>query len=662
MAIDKNEIEKRPLTTNKLDIVWNKRVFFEKYAIVSYYSKTLKNIAYEQLATAQKISVAGLWAKWTKDDKSSQKFFVLTQKNRVNEVVKDLRTHPELYVSSDNLENYDEDVQLRIIASLTVNSLASSKNKMIYSNGVLFLCDELNFLVPRSSQELVCLKITIDSYLHLVAETTTFIHPRSINELKKNIYNVFHLSRVKDGNWWPGMSIQPITSKDIDLNKVYLEEYYIQGKWSTSSRNLVNYWPYDKLKFNHGKLFAMTQVIGSVNEMFDSMVHLSFHQIKKFDYEECNTSKETLPLLVKYMTGRTIYFDDPFKNTDSKELVRQLQENIKDEKLLGNVMHFSDKPTANNLIIRLCEEKDEKVPISYYSQAEKRELNDFCFAVQHVTLPLNKEVKCSRAETRRDLLDLLVKDCNTKFVMPEELIPATNGWEFIRYKINKGFIKGASLIIDHDGKMTYKRIGFKGDILDMDYEEFIQKWLCYDQPEKFNGYQDYMAMKKGGNVYMIIDTGEIPILDAAMIDKAYHLIESGEKKSRTFMKNKDEAPKYLRGYIGLNMWKSEDLEGNPESAYSYISGFFWGLLNLSQGNMDRVPRVRKLFILKQEHPEQVESHIQEIKDLLKAGFGRWNEYMTYPYPFKFLQEYLDYASEVSYSCHWSEITRNKELD
>ena len=45
----------------------------------------------------------------------------------------------------------------------------------------------------------------------------------------------------------------------------------------------------------------------------------------------------------------------------------------------------------------------------------------------------------------------------------------------------------------------------------------------------------------------------------------------------------------------------------------------------------------------------------EIVEMLKFGFGRWNELMTYPFPFKFLQVYLDNANEIAFSKHWCEI-------
>lgn len=62
--------------------------------------------------------------------------------------------------------------------------------------------------------------------------------------------------------------------------------------------------------------------------------------------------------------------------------------------------------------------------------------------------------------------------------------------------------------------------------------------------------------------------------------------------------------------------------------------------------MDKMPRARRIFVLNKSNPETVENEIMEIASMLKFGFGRWNELMTYPFPFKFLQEYLDDACET----------------
>ena len=57
MKLDFEEIKSWPLTTNKIEVVFDKEKFFLEYSIVSYYSfdKEYKNLAYEQLAFYVKI-------------------------------------------------------------------------------------------------------------------------------------------------------------------------------------------------------------------------------------------------------------------------------------------------------------------------------------------------------------------------------------------------------------------------------------------------------------------------------------------------------------------------------------------------------------------------------------------------------------------------------
>ena len=104
------------------------------------------------------------------------------------------------------------------------------------------------------------------------------------------------------------------------------------------------------------------------------------------------------------------------------------------------------------------------------------------------------------------------------------------------------------------------------------------------------------------------------------------------------------------------------MDGEPEGSYSYIVGTNNDSLQIKNGTkMDRMPRARRIFILHKEHPELVESQILEISGMLKLGLGRWNEMMTYPFPFKFLREYLDNASETVFCIHWNEINSKTDL-
>lgn len=245
--------------------------------------------------------------------------------------------------------------------------------------------------------------------------------------------------------------------------------------------------------------------------------------------------------------------------------------------------------------------------------------------------------------------------------MPKELTELITDWKFFRYKINEGFVHGASLAVNITGTMSIQEYGLSQNSLGEEFEQFVHDNLRYNDYDKIRGGRDYMAMEKNGNVYLIIDTEEIPILDANLIDEGYgKVVNEGETIS--MFKRKKVAHEYLRGYIGFHLWKSDGIDGEANGSYSYISGTNSENMQIMQNTkMDKMPRARRIFVLNQENPESVENEIMEIASMLKFGFGRWNELMTYPFPFKFLQEYLDDACETVFSKHWKDITYKGEL-
>lgn len=281
-------------------------------------------------------------------------------------------------------------------------------------------------------------------------------------------------------------------------------------------------------------------------------------------------------------------------------------------------------------------------------------------ALQHKIFYNNeKKDKFDKTEARRILIELLVKDCLINRNMPSDMSKLIQGWEFIRYKINQGNIIGASLSMDSNHRMNIRSLGFSP--YEDDFESFVKNELNYEQTERIKGARDYMAIKNKGNVFMIIDTDEIPILDVSLIDAEYNEIIN-KKKPLAFFKRKKEAHKYLRGYVGFHLWKTEGIDGEPNGSYSYIAGTNNDSIQIMPATkMDKMPRARRIFVLHKEHPELVEQQIMDISNMLKFGFGRWNELMTYPFPFKYLQEYLDDQAETSFGKHWNEITYRGDL-
>lgn len=660
MKIDEQYIKSLPLTTNKIIVTLDKDAFFSKYSIVSYYGTDIKsrNLAYEQLADVLCISVTGVRARWKGLRFPSVHFFILAVKGEETNILNSLRDYDNIRSQIDTLEEYDEVLQKRIIASLAINSLGKKKNdKMMYNDGSLLVFDDKNFNVPKSRQELVCLKIEVNEYMNLIARTTSFSNPSSFKELAKHKNCVFRVSNDIGGYLWEGRSVKPIVIKEFKDGDYDLKELYILKKRFSDNKNNVPYWPFNKENYTHGKLFVLWQVVKSVNEDFNGLVEIDFCDFQVLHYDECKTGDDMFSFLKVYFSGKTIYIEDPFGSTASKELILKFKTEVRS--LMGDCLFFSKKPSSNDMVIKLCEPKEHAADWTHYTQSLYR-LAHSCNALQHITVQENKKNDITKASTRRILIELLVKDSLINRTMPEQLAVLMSGWTFYRYKINQDVVHGASLAVDTDGYISIKEYGLSQNNLGADFEQFVEEHLKFNDYDKIRGGRDYMALEKNGNVYLIIDTDEIPILDVDLIDEGYdQVINKGETVA--MFKRKKNVHEYLRGYIGFHLWKSDGLNGEQDAAYSYIAGNNSDFKITQYNKMDKMPRARRIFVLNEDNPEAVSSDINEITTMLKFGFGRWNELMTYPFPFKFLQEYLDDACETVFSKHWKDITYRGDL-
>lgn len=659
MKIDEQYIKSLPLTTNKINVTVDKDAFFSKYSIVSYYGTDIKsrNLAYEQLADVPCVSVTGVRARWSGSFPSTH-FFILAIKGDEMNILNSLRDYDYIRSQIDTLEEYDEVLQKRIIASLAINSLGKKKNnKMMYNDGSLLVCDDKNFNIPKSRQELVCLKIEVNEYMNLIARTTSFSNPSSYKELAKHKNCVFRVGNDIGGYLWEGRSVKPIVVKDFKDGDYNLKELYILKKRFSDNKNNVPYWPYNKENYTHGKLFVLWQVVKAVNEDFNELVEIDFCDFQVLHYDECKTGDDMFSFLKVYFSGKTIYIEDPFGTLVSKELILMFKTEVKS--LMGDCIFFSKKPSSNDMVIKLCEPKEQAADWTHYTQSLYR-LAHSCNALQHITVQENKKNDITKASARRILIELLVKDSLINRTMPEQLAVLMSGWTFYRYKINQNHVHGASLAVDTDGHISIKEYGLSQNNLGENFEQFVQEHLKFNDYDKIRGGRDYMALEKNGNVYLIIDTDEIPILDVDLIDEGYdQVINKGVTVA--MFKRKKNVHEYLRGYIGFHLWKSDGLNGEQDAAYSYIAGNNSDFKITRYNKMDKMPRARRIFVLNENNHDAVSSDINEMAAMLKFGFGRWNELMTYPFPFKFLQEYLDDACETVFSKHWRDITYKGDL-
>lgn len=662
IVLDDNYIKSLPITTNRIEVSWDKDKFFEKYSIVSYYSTDpeRKNLAYEQLGDVPFISVTGIKDRWGNQHFPSVLFFILTVKGKEQEVLNSLRAYNDVKAWSNTLEKYEDKVQQRIIASLAINSLGKKKNSnMMYNDGSLLVCDDKNFGARKSRKELVCLKIEVNEYMILTARTTSFSNPYNEKDLLKHRTCTFQVAKDFDGDYWSGQAVKPIIIKSVKSGEYDLKKLFIQKKNFKDNKNLVPYWPYNVDDYSHGKLYVIWQIVESVNEVFKGTVEVNFRDSQVIHYDECKTKDGILNLIQEYLAGRSISFEDPFQTSGSKSVITNFKNEA--QEIMNGHLVFSKRPTPNDIIIKLCEPKEENSEATLYSQSMVRMLNNGN-ALQHITYYGDKKLDLlDTSSVRRILIELIVKDSLAKRVMPKPLADMLDGWNAIRYKINQGNVHGASMKISNQGTIEIEQYGLSQDNQGEDFENFIFQNLKYSDYDKIRGARDYMALVKDGNVYFIVDTDEIPILDVNLIDEAYNQVANKDETVAMF-KRKKVAHDYLRGYIGFHLWKTEGIDGEPNSSYSYISGTNSESMKITpKTKMDKMPRARRIFILHKENAELIEQHIFEICEMLKFGFGRWNELMTYPFPFKFLQEYLDDAAETAYSLHWKDITYKKDL-
>lgn len=660
--LDEQYIKSLPLTTNKIDVTFDRITFFSKYSIVSYYgtNKESKNLAYEQFADSPCLSVTGIRTRWGNQRFPETRFFILTKKGNEVEVLNSLRGFDFVRSCIDTLDEYDIMLQKRIVASLAINSLGKKNNgKMMYNDGSLLVCDDKNFNVPRSRKELVCLKIEVNEYMNLTAKTTSFSNPISYNALRGRKKCVFRIGKDVGGYLWEGQSVKPIVIKDFKDGDYNLQELLIPKKRYGDSKNNVAYWPYNQEDYVHGKLFVIWQVVNSVNEDFRDFVKIDFCDFPVLHYDECKSGKEMLQLMQNYLDGQSIYIEDKFNSAHSKNVINQFKSEV--ESLIGPGLKFPSKATSKTMVVKLCEPQDQEIQQTLYTKSLER-LAHSENALQHIIISGDeKEDAIGKTSARRILIELLVKDSLVQHKLPSRLTGLIKDWTFYRYKINNGTVHGASFATDVNGEIEIEEYGLGRNRLGEDFEWFVSEKLHYYNYDRIRGARDYMALERNGNVYLIIDTEEIPILDVYQINDAYDDIVNNGVTVALF-KRKNVSHKYLRGYIGFHLWKSDGIDGEPNASYSYIAGTNSENIQITQGTkMDKMPRARRIFILHQENPQNVDDDIMDIAKMLKFGFGRWNELMTYPFPFKFLQEYLDNVCETVFSKHWKDIRSIGEL-
>lgn len=199
---------------------------------------------------------------------------------------------------------------------------------------------------------------------------------------------VFQKSKDFDGELWSGQAVKPITIKTVKDGEYDLNKLFILKKKSKKTKNNVPYWPYNPDKYTHGKLFVLFQVVESVNQDFDGILEINFTDYKVEHYDECKTEDGILKLMRDYLKGKTISFEDSFCTDLSKNLILQFKEEA--QKIMQGTLEFPFKPTPEDMIVRLCEPKENEDTNTKYIKSTYRFTKNNN-ALQHITYYNNEK-------------------------------------------------------------------------------------------------------------------------------------------------------------------------------------------------------------------------------------------------------------------------------
>lgn len=651
------------LRTNELDIKYQLDEFLSQCTVVSYrmcgdwYDDKYRNLAYSQLKDLPVISVVGMFVKLnTGSKKTFHRFFVLTSKDSAQKVINTLRCYEAVKVGEDNLQEYDENTRKRILAALAINSIAKVKaGRKMYHDGSLLIVNDDNFGFNEKRKGLVCLCVKVSDDLHLVGQTATFSHPWNYKEFKNPKYRALKVGKDLEGAQWFGRSLNPVEKWSIPETQFNSDNYFIpKAKWA-DNKNTIPYWPYNKDKYLNGKLFILSEILKSVNDKFAGMLSIAFREHKVVTDDNYSSRKATESLLAKELHSKKIYFDNDFKDSGSAYLIEEIKreaDNIVDG------LSWTDDLSDADMVISLCpppEEDNAQNGNQMYMKALVQK--DFHHtAVQHVIYDSSENKGDLKPYVRRCLIDLMVKYALSLHDIPQEMANITSGWSFALYKIEDSYVNGSVAKID-GGKLTFTDMGLSKSDRQMFEEEFNKNCLYYDGNLAISGQQHYHVIKKDGNVYLIIYTDEIPMLDADVIDQAYDEIRQNDESVSKF-KRAALISKYLGPFVGFHLWETDNHLAPQLPAFSYLVGLDRGYIEVSNGKkIDRMPRARHVMALHLEHPEKFEDDRNEFIAMLKFGLARWNEMMTYPVAFKFLEEHLDAVSLRSTGKHWRDTKK-----
>lgn len=443
--------------------------------------------------------------------------------------------------------------------SLNLCSEYDTRPQMAFS-GRYYLSSHENFGLSASPKRKVCMEISIDGNGLLIPRTVVFTAAKVDTPAKRTQFIFEEPNRMA-------------LVTDNDRDKYIKAGYTLYEKRNPFGKKTIPWLPFANGHVHEGKNHEVFYFVRRMNKSYSGFLEMDFQIIGNYEVVVID-KKEITNNMTRYvcdmLTDEKIAVTDMCGNLDSESLRKRIVNNIRER--YSGIVSLSERGAGVleiQVVNPLPDAENREGFIDNYVHATEGEV------IQHISYSaVTKSDSALSTITDRLLLELAVKK---SIITGQVSIPVgiADGWRFITLQSVKEKMGESYFFKNRVGLLTLNACGS----IELKSYELVNNWGKYqeiiDRSKQFGLSDIAFLMIHNSNVYMLVDTMEVPVLNQKKIlddDKKIHHDTYGEtffiylhdkgitddvidmvKKSLDKMvkinKNGESVPKY-RGRVG----------------------------------------------------------------------------------------------------------------
>lgn len=628
------------------DTFINKKVLDEKYDFISIEKKTRQEKDYiESAAYILDIKEANhnidsmVW-----DGRNRIIVMIQKEKESKNDFIKNVQK----FLNEENKNEFDdlvfnkitvEKIEDYLLIRLLINSLNNKESEELKFNNIstnLYIFDPK--VRPVSKDNIMAYQISLDKDFVLSINVKTF---STLNSFKLSQPNKFH-QHLKKAQYVVenDYNIQSLRRK-LKKDEADLKNTYVVGQVHQSKKNTATFLKINKEEeFKTSKMGVLKRFKDRFNEKYSEIINIKFDEVKlesRIDVQKNNNLKLHKNKVAEKINSVGLNI---INNIDNHKICNDIQEKLKNlYNIEENNIEISKEYKADKLNISLIRD------VNYYKDNNLKDPYLKTENTQNVTIEtLYPETQNIDLEDLEDFdefsfhsepLVVVINELITKNDLKNGNISIVD-WEAFKFDAPLTFILQTSFEEKTECYAMEVEPSGKFEIFEIQLTDFGKYHKCLDifNTKKGVNFDIEGMIFKNDNINIIKRTKLFPMPDIDKFDSQFQ----NEKIFRE--KNNNKVPK---GY-GFRAQKNKDLILDSlldikifkENDYLYYSA---GIISKEmKANIEKAPVIRKI-------EAEVESQLfvdGSILQLLNVLFVNNKKLTVYPFPFKYLREYINY--------------------